>query len=479
MLKPSASVLAATAFAALAAVPNLVGCGPAGDAESPNRTPLAEKWFTRATAAYRTGDFDDAAQAAQSALEASPTDPDIRLLSARLSLARLDFGKAAKLTEGLASADALSLRGRALWYSGDVEAAADSLETLLRDPSVKDPWARQIATLARAGGTSRKPFNVDGGLVAAVEMPEAGPAMVVPCELNGEHILALIATATSEVVIDSNSRKDPAWVTLRFGERLEVTDVPAVTQDLGPISRQLGGSIKALLGVNLLRHLHATFDRRGDQFVVRRAAPPPPPDAARVPLWYVRGGGMLMRASVSAKDDGAGAYLVDTAFPFPLSLSDGAWKKAGVDITKLNADPQMPNMRSGPVPLLRLGSYDLPGVPAVQGAPTGPAQQSLDVDIDGVVGSGLIAEFRVTFTDDGRSVWLEPDPMTISPNRRAQPGPAAPPGATMPAEPGASAPAPAPSVAPAAPQKAGTGTGTKPKAVPGAKQAEPKVEKKP
>src|SRR5688572_16237884 len=195
---------------------SLLACGPAGDADSPNRTPLAEKWFTRAQASYKTGDFEDAAQAAQSALEASPTDTEIRLLAARLSLARLDFGKAAKLTEGLTKPDALAIRGRAHWYAGNVEAAADALEGLLRDPAVKDPWARQIATLARSGGTNRKPFHVDGAMVAAVEMPEAGPAMVVPCELNGEHILALVATATSEVVIDSASRKEPAWVTLKF-----------------------------------------------------------------------------------------------------------------------------------------------------------------------------------------------------------------------------------------------------------------------
>jgi hypothetical protein len=399
----------------------LLGCGPGGGANSPNRTPLAEKWFTRAQASYHNGDFDDASQAARSAFDASPSDPEIRLLSARLALASLDYGKAAKLTEGMDSAEALALRGRAHWYAGDVEAAADALETLLRDPAVKDPWARQIATLARSGGTSRKPFTVDGGLVAAVEMPEAGPAMVVPCELNGEHILALVATATSEVVIDSNSRKEPAWVTLRFGERLEVSDVPAITQDLAPISRQLGGTIKALIGVNLLRRLHATIDRRGDQFVVRRAAPPPPPDASRLPLWYVRGGGMLLRAGVSPKEEGMGAYLVDSAFPFPLSLSDAAWKKAGVDISKLNADPSMPNLRTGPVPLVRFASFDLPQVPAVQGAPAGPAQQSIDVDLDGVVGSGLIAEFRVTFGEDGRFVWLEPDPVTMQARGRGAP----------------------------------------------------------
>lgn len=443
---PALMPLAASASALLLGLGFTTGCGPSGDANSPNRTPLAEKWFTRATASYKSGDFEDASQAAQSALDASPSDPEVRLLSARLALARLDFGKAAKLTEGMTSTEALALRGRAHWYAGDVEAAADALEALLRDPAVKDPWARQIATLARSGGTNRKPFTVDGGMVAAIEMPEAGPWMIVPCELNGEHILALVATASSEVVIDSNSRKDPAWVSLRFGDNLEVTDVPAITQDLGPLSRQLGGAIKALLGVNFLRHLNATFDRRGDQFVVRKAAPAEPPGAIRVPLWYVRGGGMLMRASVSNKDDGTGAYLIDSALPFPMALNDGTWKKAGVDITKLESDPNLPNLKVGSIPLLRFASFDLPKVLGVQGAPAGPGQQSVDVDLDGVIGSGLVSEFRVTFGDQGRFVWLEPDPMMLAPDgRRAPPMPAADPADVAPSAP---AMPPAPGAAP-------------------------------
>ena len=52
------------------------------------------------------------------------------------------------------------------------------------------------------------------------------------CELEGEQVLAMIATATGEVVLDSNSRKEPAWVNLRFGEHVEIKDVPAITQDL-------------------------------------------------------------------------------------------------------------------------------------------------------------------------------------------------------------------------------------------------------
>src|SRR5436853_402364 len=104
-----------------------IACGPSQDSRSPNRTPLADKWFERAKASYKIGDFDDAREAASSALQAAPKDPDIRLLSARISLARLDYAQTLKLTDGLATTDAHGVRGRALWYSGDIEQAADEL----------------------------------------------------------------------------------------------------------------------------------------------------------------------------------------------------------------------------------------------------------------------------------------------------------------------------------------------------------------
>ena len=164
-------------------------------------------------------------------------------------------------------------------------------------------------------------------------MPQAGPALVVPCELEGERILALVATAMGELMIDSSNRKEPAWVNLRFGEKLEVKDVPALTTDLSNISRQLGAPIKALIGVNALRHMHVTFDRRGSQFVVRKTDPSAPPDASKVPLFYVRGGGMMMRAAVSNKEDGNALLFVDSSAFYPLALDDAMLKRSGADLS--------------------------------------------------------------------------------------------------------------------------------------------------
>jgi hypothetical protein len=413
----------------------------------------------RAKSSFRTGDFDDARESVQKAVATAPTDADARELAAKVALVKLDYAEALRLTEGLTTSSAHSVRGRAYWLSGDVEHAADELEALLSDPTVKDEWARDVAGLARRG-VGRHPFSMDGGLVGSIEMPRAiervplGAAIVVPCELDGERVLALVATGTSEVLLDSNSRREPAWVNFRF-DRVEVSDVPALVQDLSPISRQLGVPIKAMLGAQLLRHAHVTFDRRGDQFVVRRREPPPPPDASRVPLYYMRGGGMLLRATISQRDEGAIPLYVDTSRNFPLLLKDAAWQKAGVDPRSLAALPEAPHVRSGTVPTFRVGGFDLAKLPALEGIDISDLSAGLDVDLAGVVGADLLAFFRVTFADEGRFIWIEPDPSLLGNESAAgrAPAPALPaaqPGASKAASPDApgrttpAAPAPPP-----------------------------------
>jgi tetratricopeptide (TPR) repeat protein len=400
-------------------------CGPSGEARSPTQAPLAEQWLQRAKASYKSGDFDDARESAKKALAAAPADPDVRELSATIALVRLDYAEALRQTEGLTSSQAHSVRGRAYWLSGDIEHAADELEALLADPNVKDSWAHDVAGLARRG-VGRHPFAMEGGLVASIDVPRAiervplGAAMVVPCELDGERVLALMATGSSEVLLDSNSRHEPAWVSFRF-DRLEINDVPALVQDLSPISRQLGVPIKAMLGAQLLRHAHATFDRRGDQFIVRRRDPPPPPDASRVPLFYMRGGGMLLRAAVTLQDDGAIPFYVDSSRNFPLLLKDAAWKKAGVDLRSLVSLPDTPSVKTGTVPTFRMGGFDLAKMPALEGIDMSDLAAGLDVDLAGVVGADLLSFFRVTFADDGRFIWIEPDPSLIAADRALDP----------------------------------------------------------
>ena len=438
-------------FVTIALCAAAVSCGPSMGAQVPSRPPVAGQWLERAKVSYRNGDFDDARESARQALAAAPNDTEGRELGARIALLRLDYAEALKLTEGLESSAAHALRGRAYWFSGDVEHAADELEALLTDPTVKDPWARDVATLARQG-VGRHPFEMDGSLIGAVEMPRAidrvplGAAPVVVCELDGERILALVATGASEVVLDSNSRHEPAWVSLRF-DRLQVNDVPALVQDLTPIARQVGVPIKAMLGAQFLRHAHATFDRRGDLLVVRRRDAPPPPDASRVPLYYMRGGGMLLRATVTSRDEGAIPLFVDSSRPFALLLEDAGWKRAGIDVKSLTPFPDSPTVKHGTVPIFRVGGFDLAKMPALGGIAMGDFASGIDIDLDGVVGADLLAFFRVTFADDGRFIWIEPDPTLVAaetataapasapptssatPERSSAPAPRAPPSA--------------------------------------------------
>lgn len=421
----------ASRFPVLLAGSLVVACGDGPDAATPARPPIADKWLARAKNGYRTGDLEDASTSIEAALKTAPTDPEARVLGAKIALGRLDYAQAIKLTEGVMTSEARGLRGRAYWYQGDIERAADELEEMLRDPSVKDAWARDVSKLARRG-QGRHPFALEGGSIAMVDMPPAGPAMVVPCELDGERILALVATAMGEVMIDNASRKEASWVSLRFGERVEVQDVPALPYDLSNISKQLGAPIKALLGVNLLRHAHATFDRRGSQFVVRKFEPPAPPEAAKVPVFYVRGGGMMMRSQVSKTDDGSLLFIDSAAF-YPLALDDQQLKRGGADLASFRQEPGAPpNWKMGFLPFFRLGSLDLPQVPVMQGAPIGEYKGNFEgIDLGGVVGAGLMSAFRVTFAEDGRYVWMELDPSLAEPprepTRRPEGAPSMPP----------------------------------------------------
>ena len=182
----------------------LLGAAACGGVQAqPTWPPHAQEWFERGEASYRTGDLEDARLAADNAVRLVPNEEKVRLLVARIALADLDFAAAIKALEGMPSSEAAGLRGRALWYSGELERAADELERLIADPQVRDPWAVEVAKLARRGA-GRKPFEISGGMLAVTEMPRVqGSAMVVPLEVDGEPALAMLATSNAEVVIDA------------------------------------------------------------------------------------------------------------------------------------------------------------------------------------------------------------------------------------------------------------------------------------
>ncbi|MCU0692451.1 MAG: hypothetical protein MUF54_13705 [Polyangiaceae bacterium] len=382
-------------------------CQPAANA-GPIRSAHAQKWFDRARTSFGQLDIEDAQEAVQQAARHGASDEEIRLLAANIALAKLDYEQAIRQTEGMTSSNARAVRGRAQWYAGQVDAAGATLHALLRDPEVHDPWAKAIASLANQGA-GRTPFRSEGDAVASTEMPRVrSTSLVVPVEIDGEQGLAVIATGTAEVVLDRSQRRDPAWVSVRIDGRLEFRDVPAVTQDLSGISRQLGAPIKALLGVNFLRHANMTFDFGARQFVVRRFVPPRPPSATDVPLYYIRGGGMMLRSSLQAiAEPPVVTLLVDSAQMFPIVLDEAGWDKAGLDPRALSPLQGDSKVRHGVVPMIRLGTFDVPKVAGVLGTEIKPLEQALGLDVDGIIGSGLLAAFRVTLGDAGHVMWIE------------------------------------------------------------------------
>jgi hypothetical protein len=402
----------------------LAGCSASAPQEA-SWPPMSKKWYDRGVESFRTGDIDDASLSADNALRVEEKRPEIRLLAAKVALSRLDFDRVIQLTEGMQSPESDAIRGRALWYADRFVEAADVLERLTSNPDVRDNWAIEIAKLARRG-TGRKPFTMSGGLVAVSEMPRLGQTLLVPIEVDGEPALGMIATGVPETVIDATAGAEPKWVSLRFGERIEVKDVPALTKDLSSYSRQLNAPVKVLLGVNLLRRIRPTFDFLGGQFVVRTYEPPQPPGSTPLGVSYIRGGGMLLRSNfgteIAAKP---GALLVDTTMDIALVLDDGGWKKTGKNLNELQPLPGSKNLTAALLEQFALGSLAVPGVPAVRGVPITDIEKPLGIDLDGIIGSGMFVPFRVTLADQGRTLWMEPMPMAP-----AEEAPTSPPVAT-------------------------------------------------
>lgn len=381
--------------------------------EEPAWPEPAKKWYDRATQSFGALDINDAELAIKNALELEPQRASVRLLAANIALSQLRYDEVIATLEGQTSPAANGLRARAFWYSGQLTKAAEQLEHLLEDPELKDPWAEGVVQLARSG-EGREPFRVTGALLAIVEMPRVPlPTLIVPIDLNGEPVLAMVATGTPEVVVDSPQKK-PGWVSLRFGRRLEVKDVPALHRDLSSLSKRVGAPIKLLLGVNLLRRLNATFDFYASQLVVRSFAPPPPPSASTLEVSYIKGGGMVLKGRLGTDPSApAVSLLVDTGVLFPLAMSESGWKKAGVDPSGFEAVPGEPKLEQGVLPRLTLGTFDLPRIPAVSGLPVDELEQSGGIHLDGVIGAALVAEFRATLVDQGRTLWLEEMPLPL------------------------------------------------------------------
>ncbi len=418
------------AFTAIALGLGLSACTPSASSplRAPERAAPGDEWFHRAEQSYAVGDFADADEAVKQAVAAGGHGEALANLRAKLALLRLDWADAIAATEGLTGADSRGYRARALWYAGRVEDASVEIDGLLRDAKVRDSWAKDVAPLAR-GGAGRKPYAIDSTwATVGLELPSSGSAFVVPVELDGKQVLAVVATSTSEVVLDAATHKEPEWVNLRFGGRFEVRDVPALVKDLSTYSRLFDAPIEMLIGTRALRELHCTLDRRGGQLVLRREEATAPPQSTVLPARYLRGGGLLVPVGFEHGNPGTRFNeLVDSMLFLAMTIDGDRWKSVGVDPATLGTDPAL-KKPAGIVPLITIGSFEFPRIPAVEGFGAFDVKSAVDFRLDGVFGANLLQLFRVTFAGQGERLWLETDvqPYTVraSEDESAAPAPA-------------------------------------------------------
>ena len=122
----------------------------------------------------------------------------------------------------------------------------------------------------------------------------------------------------------------------------------------------------------------------------------------------VRGGFGTGNATIPA------SFIIDTSMDFPMALDEGGWKKAGKKLSDLQPIPGSKGMSQGQVPLFTFGTLEIPDVPALSGVPIQEIERPVEMDLDGIIGAGMLAPFRVTLADEGRAMWLEPIPVDPS-----------------------------------------------------------------
>ena len=103
---------------------------------------------------------------------------------------------------------------------------------------------------------------------------------------------------------------------------------------------------------------------------------------------------MVFRSAFGEGEGQSASLLIDTSLRFPIALDEGGWKKAGIDLSTLKVLPNAGGLRHGLLPHVHMGAFDVPDVPGVHGAQLGEYEKGLDVDLDGMVGAGLVAASR-------------------------------------------------------------------------------------
>ena len=230
---------------------------------------------------------------------------------------------------------------------------------MLQDPKVKDPGRGTSSDLARRGqGATRSRWTA-----ASSRRRDAARARPRVARGGGHRPVRARRGAGSSPSSRPPRRGDarlelaqePAWVNLRFGRNVEVKDVPALMGDLRADRPPARRAHQSAPGRQFFRHVNATFDRRGDQFVVRKEESVGA--ARREPRSALLPSGRRDDGSRDRHAAGRSAAPVPRRHsrPFPSCSRTAAWKKAGVDVRTLTPVADMPNVKDGTLPDFRFG----------------------------------------------------------------------------------------------------------------------------
>jgi hypothetical protein len=382
----------------------LMSCGGGSEVVTPTERP-SESAGEASREALVEGDLSRAANLADTALRRDTSDATARQVAARVALARGEHERVLELLRRATAPELVRLRARANAARGDFEAVARDLESV-DGQEPPDGWAEAMLPLARLAKVLR--CHQAGGATRAT-LPFVGrtPIPLVEIAVDGRAVNALIATQADLTIVDDDLRSDAGIVGRLDLGPLAMRNVPALVRDLEPIGAQLGESVGAVLGLDVLLHLGVTIDFRERWVVVRSEGSEANEGAAEAPFLTLGGSFLALEGRLDDRRDALLAF--DTAGPFPVAVSDAVAEDLGHDLDALPAAEGAPSesIRMLTLAKLAMGSAVIEGVPAATGLIPADLSELAGAPIGGIVGAIALQQMRVTIDAENRRLLFD------------------------------------------------------------------------
>ena len=388
----------------------LAGCGGAGAAAptGPSGSPdavSAEQRAEEARTLLVEGRLDEAHATAMQALAADSEQSVAREVAARVLLARGEMRETVELLSDARRPRLVRLRARAKARLDDYAGVASDLRSVEeREPA--DGWAEAMLPVAREA-PSEPVFAMAGPERAAVSMDARAPVPVIPIEVSGREVKALVATSADVTVLDDQVRATPGFADeLSLGE-ITVSNVPVLVRDLDAIGEALGTEIGAVIGMDLMSRLEVTLDGREREIVFRREGTEASADASQVPFVAFEATFLAVRATLNGS--ASGWFTLDTSGLFPVAIAPATVEALGLDPDSLEPAPgaPSPDIRVTTLDRVRFGEVEMSGVPAVTGLVPADLSELAGAPIAGMLGAAMVHQLSLTIAPERRVLLIE------------------------------------------------------------------------